>query len=100
MDDMMERLKKMADQNKEGNIKLDEPEPRNKESAVGNTMAIADADRVQEDDPDTILQEARKILEEYGNNEAEIPITSNYWALMNAFRTKMNDEKTRRSRKR
>lgn len=32
------------------------------------------------------LQKAREILKQYGGQEANIPISSEYWSLMNAHR--------------
>jgi hypothetical protein len=33
-----------------------------------------------------LLREAQKIREQYGNNEGDIPVHSEYWGLMNQFR--------------
>jgi len=39
-----------------------------------------------ESETDRVLKEATKIREEYGGNEGNIPVHSDYWNLMNRYR--------------
>jgi hypothetical protein len=39
-----------------------------------------------ESEADKVLKEAQKIREEYGRNEGNIPVHSDYWNLMNRYK--------------
>jgi hypothetical protein len=67
-------------------VEVEEGKPMSKEKAIGAPPS-APADTVKGDDPEAILGQAQEILKEHNNREAEVPLTSPYWALMNRYRS-------------
>jgi hypothetical protein len=41
------------------------------------------------ENPESILSQAREILDQYGGQQSNIPVHSDYWSLMNKYRAIM-----------
>jgi len=67
-------------------VTVNEAKPLDKTGGPSPT-ALADGSRVEGEDGPAIFSRAQEILKEYNNREAEIPLNSEYWSLMNKYRS-------------
>lgn len=61
-----------------------EDQPLAKEGKI--TPISRPVEEKEGDNPESLLNEAKKILEDHGGQQANIPVHSDYWNLMNRYR--------------
>ena len=69
--------------------------PMTKEEAIQSPKSEAKDFNVtggsQKDEANAVINKAKEILAKYNNQEANIPVDSEYWGLMNTFRAITKD---------
>ena len=82
---------------KKPDVVVKKDEPLTKEDMVQSPVSTGKVEvkgkEVELSAADKVLAEARKILEQYNNQETNIPVGDKYWILMNQYRGMVTAEK-------